>query len=170
MRLAFESHLAANPHEYWIFACLLSLSPITCVQEVVWESDNPDAATVDAVTGKVTAVGKGRAVITAKAGIATARCQVNVTDEVAIGTMWGVVSPDGNVQMTKEYGLAYTAVEDGKIFIEDGSVLGLKNSVIDTSKGLTFVFAETEVTEQYFYSVIVRSYERDKNLSTYFSS
>ncbi len=33
MRLAFESHLAANPHEYWIFACLLSLSPITCVQE-----------------------------------------------------------------------------------------------------------------------------------------
>ena len=113
----------------------------------------------------MTAVGKGRAVITAKAGIATARCQVNVTDEVAIGTMWG-----GNVQMTKEYGLAYTAVEDGKIFIEDGSVLGLKNSVIDTSKGLTFVFAETEVTEQYFYSVIVRSYERDKNLSTYFSS
>ena len=118
----------------------------------------------------MTAVGKGRAVITAKAGIATARCQVNVTDEVAIGTMWGVVSPDGNVQMTKEYGLAYTAVEDGKIFIEDGSVLGLKNSLIDTWKGLTFVFAETEVTEQYFYSVIVRSYERDKNLSTYFSS
>lgn len=34
----------------------------------------------------MTAVGKGRAVITAKAGIATARCQVNVTDEVAIGT------------------------------------------------------------------------------------
>lgn len=33
VRLAFESHLAANPHEYWIFACLLSLSPITCVQE-----------------------------------------------------------------------------------------------------------------------------------------
>ena len=33
MRLAFESHLAANPHEYWIFAYLLSLSPITCVQE-----------------------------------------------------------------------------------------------------------------------------------------
>lgn len=158
---------------------------------VTWESNNQKVATVDAVTGKVAAIGKGTAEITAKAGIAEAKCQVNVTDEVAVGTIWGVVSPGGNVQMTmqmtEEYGLIYGASKDGKVFIENESVLGLKSNMFDTSKGLTFVSAETEVidetykaysgkfsenrnhanqlkltfkdeTEQYLYSVVVRAY------------
>ena len=49
VRLAFESHLAANPHEYWIFACLLSLSPITCVQRMVFAGLQPE--TVCGVSG-----------------------------------------------------------------------------------------------------------------------
>ena len=45
---------------------------------VVWSSDNEKVATVDQ-TGKVTAVGGGEAVITAKAGDKTATCKVTVT-------------------------------------------------------------------------------------------
>lgn len=45
---------------------------------VVWSSDKPDVATVDAATGKVTAVAAGSAVITAKSGDATATCKVTV--------------------------------------------------------------------------------------------
>ena len=159
---------------------------------VMWESDNTEVAVVDAAAGKVKAVGKGTAVITARAGEAEAACIVEVTDEVAIGTMWGVDSPDGNVQMTlqmgENFGLTYEAAKGGKAFIEKASVLGLKNTTIDTSKELTYVSAEKEVideiyktysgkfsehqnranqlkvtfkdsTDQYLYSVIARVYD-----------
>ena len=45
---------------------------------VTWSSDKPEVATVDAATGKVTAVAAGTAVITAKAGDKTATCTVTV--------------------------------------------------------------------------------------------
>ncbi|MDE5848521.1 MAG: Ig-like domain-containing protein, partial [Muribaculaceae bacterium] len=49
---------------------------------VTWSSDNEKVATVDQ-TGKVTAVGGGEAVITAKAGDKTATCKVTVTVPVS---------------------------------------------------------------------------------------
>ena len=158
---------------------------------VKWESSNNKAAAVDQ-TGKITAVGIGSAVITARSGEASAQCEVTVTDGVGIGTVWGVVSPDNNIQMsmrlTEDYGLVYEAAKNGKAFITEGSVLGLKTSGIDTTEGLTFVSAEeteidetyetysgkfseirnhanelkltfTDSTDQYLYSVIARVYD-----------
>lgn len=157
---------------------------------VEWESSNDKVAAVDSA-GKITAVNKGTAEITAKSGEASAQCKVTVTDGVGIGTVWGVTSPDNNVQMTmqmtEDYGLVYEAVKNGKAFITDGSVMGLKSDTIDTTKNLTFVSAEeekidetyktysgkfsenrnyanqlrltfTDSTDQYLYSVIARVY------------
>lgn len=158
---------------------------------VVWESSNDGVAAVDSA-GKITAVSKGTAAITARSGDASAQCTVTVTDGIGIGTVWGVPSPDSEVQiavkMTEDYGLVYEAAKNGKAFITDGSVLGLKTNTIDTTKDLTFISAEEEEidetyetysgkfsenrnhanqlrltfkdsTEQYFYSVIVRAYD-----------
>lgn len=158
---------------------------------VVWESSDDGVAAVDSA-GKITAVSKGTAVITARSGDASAQCTVTVTDGIGIGTVWGVPSPDSEVQiavkMTEDYGLVYEAAKNGKAFITDGSVLGLKTNTIDTTKDLTFISAEEEEidetyetysgkfsenrnhanqlrltfkdsTEQYFYSVIVRTYD-----------
>lgn len=47
-------------------------------QSACWWSDNPDVATVDS-NGKVTAVSKGTAVITAMAGMRIAACEVTVS-------------------------------------------------------------------------------------------
>lgn len=158
---------------------------------VVWESSDDGVAAVDSA-GKITAVSKGTAAITARSGDASAQCTVTVTDGIGIGTVWGVPSPDSEVQiavkMTEDYGLVYEAAKNGKAFITDGYVLGLKTNTIDTTKDLTFISAEEEEidetyetysgkfsenrnhanqlrltfkdsTEQYFYSVIVRAYD-----------
>lgn len=158
---------------------------------VVWESSDDGVAAVDSA-GKITAVSKGTAAITARSGDASAQCTVTVTDGIGIGTVWGVPSPDSEVQiavkMTEDYGLVYEAAKNGKAFITDGSVLGLKTNTIDTTKDLTFISAEEEEidetyetysgkfsenrnhanqlrltfedsTEQYFYSLIVRAYD-----------
>lgn len=158
---------------------------------VVWESSDDGVAAVDSA-GKITAVSKGTAAITARSGDASAQCTVTVTDGIGIGTVWGVPSPDSEVQiavkMTEDYGLVYEAAKNGKAFITDGSVLGLKTNTIDTTKDLTFISAEEEEidetyetysgkfsenrnhanqlrltfkdsTEQHFYSVIVRAYD-----------
>ena len=50
-------------------------------QDVVWRSNDPAVATVDA-DGKVTAVGDGKATITALAGNKTATCAITVTTPV----------------------------------------------------------------------------------------
>lgn len=55
-----------------------NVTPSDSTDTVVWSSNKPEVATVDA-TGKVTAVSAGEAVITAKAGTKTATCTVSVT-------------------------------------------------------------------------------------------
>ena len=47
---------------------------------IAWTSDKPAVATVDAATGKVTAVAKGTAVITGKKGDVTVTCTVTVDE------------------------------------------------------------------------------------------
>ena len=119
---------------------------------VVWESSDDGVAAVDSA-GKITAVSKGTAAITARSGDASAQCTVTVTDGIGIGTVWGVPSPDSEVQiavkMTEDYDLVYEAAKNGKAFITDGSVLGLKTNTIDTTKDLTFKPAETDIQRQY---------------------
>ena len=65
---------------------------------VVWESSDDGVAAVDSA-GKITAVSKGTAAITARSGDASAQCTVTVTDGIGIGTVWGVPSPDSEVQI-----------------------------------------------------------------------
>ena len=45
-----------------------TVTPADSTDTVVWSTNAPEVANVDAATGKVTAVAPGEAVITAKAG------------------------------------------------------------------------------------------------------
>lgn len=54
-----------------------TVEPSDSLDAVTWSSSNKTVATVDA-NGKVTAIGAGKATITAKAGNQTARCEVTV--------------------------------------------------------------------------------------------
>lgn len=54
-----------------------TVEPSDSLDAVTWSSSNSKVATVDA-NGKVTAIGAGKATITAKAGNQTARCEVTV--------------------------------------------------------------------------------------------
>ena len=59
-------------------ALTATVEPATADQTVIWKSDNEDVATVDN-SGKVTAVGVGKAIITATSGGMTAECKVTVS-------------------------------------------------------------------------------------------
>ena len=55
---------------------------------VAWSSNKPEVATVDAATGKVTAIAEGSAIITATAGNKSATCEITVIPAIiANGTM-----------------------------------------------------------------------------------
>lgn len=99
-----------------------SVSPITATDKtVVWESNNPEVATVE--DGVVTAVAAGNATITATAGGKSATCSVVVSDAATstiaevkamevgetIVTVGKVVAIDGNS--------AYISDETGGLYV-----------------------------------------------------
>ena len=63
-------------------ALTATIAPANSTDKVEWTSSDPAVATVDS-TGKITAVGKGTATITAKAGAYTDTCAVTVTVPVS---------------------------------------------------------------------------------------
>ncbi len=64
-----------------------TVTPADSTDTVVWSTNAPEVAKVDAATGKVTAVAPGEAVITAKAGEQSASCTVRVTCAHALTTV-----------------------------------------------------------------------------------
>lgn len=64
-----------------------TVTPADSTDAVVWSTNAPEVANVDAATGKVTAVAPGEAVITAKAGEQSASCTVRVTCVHALTTV-----------------------------------------------------------------------------------
>ena len=70
-----------------------TVTPADSTDTVVWSTNAPEVANVDAATGKVTAVAPGEAVITAKAGEQSATCTVRVTCAHALTT---VAAKDSN--------------------------------------------------------------------------
>lgn len=64
-----------------------TVTPADSTDTVVWSTNAPEVAEVDAATGKVTAVAPGEAVITAKAGEQSATCTVRVTCAHALTTV-----------------------------------------------------------------------------------
>ena len=70
-----------------------TVTPADSTDSVVWSTNAPEVANVDAATGKVTAVAPGEAVITAKAGEQSATCTVRVTCAHALTT---VAAKDSN--------------------------------------------------------------------------
>ena len=70
-----------------------TVTPADSTDTVVWSTNAPEVANVDAATGKVTAVAPGEAVITAKAGEQSASCTVRVTCAHALTT---VAAKDSN--------------------------------------------------------------------------
>ena len=107
-------------------------SPVTLVAKVTpdgaidgdvsWSSDKTDVATVDA-NGNVTAVGRGEAKITAKAGDHTATCTVKVTNTVTLSKL------DRTPKFTAKNGDILTGTLGGKcmISIADGATVTLDN-------------------------------------------
>ena len=90
--------------------------------DVSWSSDKTDVATVDA-NGNVTAVGRGEAKITAKAGDHTATCTVKVTNTVTLSKL------DRTPKFTVKNGYILTGILGGKcmISIADGATVTLDN-------------------------------------------
>ena len=90
--------------------------------DVSWSSDKTDVATVDA-NGNVTAVGRGEAKITAKAGDHTATCTVKVTNTVTLSKL------DRGVKFTVKNGYILTGILGGTcmISIADGATVTLDN-------------------------------------------
>ena len=74
-------HLAEGLH-YTLVATVLPEDAAD--KTVLWESSNPEVATVDG--GEVTAIAEGTAVITAKVGEHTASCTVSVQKNVVVAT------------------------------------------------------------------------------------
>ena len=64
-----------------------TVTPADSTDAVVWSTNAPEVAKVDAATGKVTAVAPGEAVITAKAGEQSATCTIRVTCAHALTTV-----------------------------------------------------------------------------------
>lgn len=86
-----------------------SVSPITATDKtVVWESNNPEVATVE--DGVVTAVAAGNATITATAGGKSATCSVVVSDATT-----------STIAEVKELAKGDVAVTVGKVIAIDGN-------------------------------------------------
>ena len=107
-----------------------TVEPTGSLDTVTWSSSDSEVATVD-TNGKVTAVGVGKAIITAKAGNQTATCEVTVYEDVQDSTTTPitpvqpaqpgqsqddvkgetVVTPDNNQQVTNTQNTQETAKE-----------------------------------------------------------
>lgn len=101
-----------------------TVEPTGSLDTVTWSSSDSEVATVDA-NGKVTAVGAGKAIITAKAGNQTATCEVTVYEDAQDSTTTPiqpgqpqddikgetVVTPDNNQQVTNTQNTQETAKE-----------------------------------------------------------
>ena len=72
-----------------------TVTPENTTDTVAWSTDNERVATVDQ-NGLVTAVGNGRAVITAIAGEKSATCTVNVSTYVAPAPTYGITVKDAD--------------------------------------------------------------------------
>jgi hypothetical protein len=70
-------------------------STLEATDPVTWESSAPGIATVDPVTGVVTGVAVGQAVITATAGAQTATCTVTVVLMLPVASILGGVTVTG---------------------------------------------------------------------------
>ena len=109
--------------------------------DVSWSSDKTDVATVDA-NGNVTAVGRGEAKITAKAGDHTATCTVKVTNTVTLSKL------DRGVKFTVKNGYILTGILGGTcmISIADGATVTFDNVNIVGGIGRTIIFKYAGIT------------------------
>ena len=143
-----------------------TLKPEGAIDEITWSSDDSKVATVDA-NGKVTAIGAGKATITATAGNKTATCEVTVyevesdveapvidtskpVDEVTVGindkesqqnisdTMTSIV--DGIINKKEVTSVSGKTVENIKNAINEGKVISTEVQVTPVK--------ETEVNAQ----------------------
>ena len=134
------------------------VEPADTTNGITWSSSNPTAATVDK-SGKVTAVGAGTAVITAKAGNQTAQCEITVgisitkivlnEDKVTLikgstTVFTGVISPadtteDKTITWASSNPAAATVDESGKVTAVEGG-----KAIITAKAGK--ITAQCEVT------------------------
>ena len=94
---------------------------------VTWTSSNPNVATVDA-TGRVHAVAKGEAIITAKAGDKTAECTVKVIKIVDLSTLTDHYEAENGDILT---GTLDGSTQPYKISIAAGATVTLKDVTIN---------------------------------------
>lgn len=90
-----------------------TVKPADSGEEVSWDSSNEKVAKVE--SGKVTAVGKGMAAVTATCGDAEATCVVTVEEGTAPEKITVKAADDSKVVMAKGYS------SDMPVFATDGS-------------------------------------------------
>jgi uncharacterized protein YjdB len=124
--------------------------------EISFSSSDESVCKVDAATGKLTATGRGTAVITASAtykGITRTASKMITVDDLQGERNWTYSSPEGTVQLNAflddSNTLYYSLTTGGKTALET-SKLGLNTDLADFTVGLLFESAKAEtVTDSY---------------------
>lgn len=140
----------------------LSIEPADCTDVPVWETSDPDVATVTA-DGKVTSVGAGSATITVTVGSLTATCVVNVEEPAPEPSGFDLTEPEFIPSTT----VMQTAIE------EDGEqslrfvCLTSEDNIEDISQ-VNFnlhlyvdgtYYGATTISSEYYYTSLVASGE-----------
>ena len=158
--VSMESELFLEPEGSETLA--LSVSPAADLY-VKWTSDNPDVATVDE-NGKVTAVSKGAANITAEVCGKTATCAVTV-DEIKLASItvtlaeeYSMLFEDSDIDSLKEY-LTVTGINNDGSAYNGGAALSAEEYTLQgtlTGGESTLTVAVEGVTATFTVNVMER--------------
>lgn len=147
--------------------------------EVTWSSSNSSIATVDE-WGTVTAVGSGDAVITARAGDASATCRVKVVEHIVTLDKSSVSLPQystvqlhATVTPDDEYapGVTWSSSRPGVATVtQDGLVKGYMagTATITARAGQSVATCEVTITPVLATSLVLNSYQENLEVSNIF--
>ena len=135
------------------------IDPADATEALEWISDKPEIATVDE-NGLVTAVGVGKATISAKATYAEAKCEVEVlpaqVEAITLDPPYLYMTPEATVQITvtvlpedaEDKTIVWSVVTEGIVTVEDGLVTAVgegKTYILATASNDVYASAYVQV-------------------------